>query len=166
MIRITKSGKYPQGAIYNHICENCDCEFEFEWADIIVRSINTLFVCCPECNNDERLYNIKPIANKLDIAKRISVIKDAMLEQKLRHEFGDELFERLFTEPFEPKIIEGWLAADADGHMYLYENEPTKSEASYNSTGMLMSIDAFTESFPAMAFDDEPIKLKLTIEIA
>ena len=57
MIRIIKEGiSYPSRTrIYKNICDNCGCEFEFDYKEIL--KMNTLsaqsvyMVCCPTCGN-------------------------------------------------------------------------------------------------------------------
>lgn len=61
----------------------------------------------------------------------------------------------------ENTVISGWVARDADGDMFLYQNEPNRIEITWFGY-MMHSLPK--DSFPDLTWDDDPIEVELIIK--
>lgn len=61
----------------------------------------------------------------------------------------------------EDTVIKGWVARDADGDMFLYQNEPDRIEITWFGY-MMHSLPK--DSFPDLTWDDDPIEVELIIK--
>ena len=63
--------------------------------------------------------------------------------------------------------IEGWLARDEDGELYLYRDKPLRGSEQWHENPVSITglIELRRELFPEIKWsDDEPTKVKITIE--
>ena len=61
--------------------------------------------------------------------------------------------------------IEGWVARDEDGELYLYLRKPKKVAGQWLTREFQLGFKLDGESFPEVKWsDDEPTKVKITIE--
>ena len=59
--------------------------------------------------------------------------------------------------------LEGWVARDEDGMLYLYRVKPIKDNFEWYSYGIHIALAS--ASFPEVQWsDEEPTKVKITIE--
>lgn len=78
---------------------------------------------------------------------------------------GDEIANKIFHKKNNHHVtIEGWVARDKSGRIYLYEDRPTKHKTCYFANGGVFVIpeSAFTN---VKWSDEEPTKVKITITI-
>lgn len=63
--------------------------------------------------------------------------------------------------------LEGWVARDEDGELYLYKDKPLRGSEQWRENPALITglIELRKELFPEVQWsDDEPTKVKITIE--
>lgn len=58
-------------------------------------------------------------------------------------------------------VIQGWVARDCDGDVFLYQNEPDRNEIAWNGY-MMHSLPI--DSFPDLTWESEPIKCEIIIK--
>lgn len=58
-------------------------------------------------------------------------------------------------------VIQGWVARDYDGDVFLYQNEPDRNEIAWNGY-MMHSLPI--DSFPDLTWDSDPIEVELIIK--
>lgn len=58
-------------------------------------------------------------------------------------------------------VIQGWVARDFDGDVFLYQNEPDRNEIAWNGY-MMHSLPV--DSFPNLTWDSDPIEVEITIK--
>lgn len=77
----------------------------------------------------------------------------------------EEVYEALkkygAIEDSEDTVIQGWVARDYDGDVFLYQNEPDRNEIAWNGY-MMHSLPI--DSFPDLTWESEPEPVEIIIK--
>lgn len=66
-----------------------------------------------------------------------------------------------FNVDAEETVIQGWVARDYDGDVFLYQNEPDRNEIAWNGY-MMHSLPI--DSFPDLTWESEPEPVEIIIK--
>lgn len=61
-------------------------------------------------------------------------------------------------------VIEGYVARDKDDNLWLYEEYPVRMGNYWLNDNFIMSFPIPNKMFPNLKWEDEPIKVELTIK--
>lgn len=73
-------------------------------------------------------------------------------------EFGISLAK---SKTAEDTVIQGWVARDCDGDVFLYQNEPDRNEMFWNGY-MMHSLPI--DSFPDLTWESDPIEVEIILK--
>lgn len=65
----------------------------------------------------------------------------------------------------EEVTIDGWVARDRDGDIYIYRNKPTREDDIWLDDDAPNLISLQKSSFPSLTWDSDPIEVELTIKL-
>lgn len=85
---------------------------------------------------------------------------DKMLDDALKKETKESLNQWL-SEKDADTVIQGWVARDFDGDVFLYQNEPDRNEIAWNGY-MMHSLPV--DSFPDLTWDSDPLEVEIIIK--
>ena len=85
---------------------------------------------------------------------------DKKLDDALKKETKESLNQWL-SEKDADTVIQGWVARDFDGDVFLYQNEPDRNEIAWNGY-MMHSLPV--DSFPDLTWESDPIEVEIIIK--
>lgn len=106
------------------------------------------------------IVSVSPTYNLIDSNDPATYYTDGKLGLWVEEELD-------FLPEKETAVMEGWVARDEDGCIYLFQDNPTRNtDLSYgfwhgNNDDF---IELPTDSFPSVTWQSEPKKVKITIE--
>lgn len=61
-------------------------------------------------------------------------------------------------------VIQGWVARDEDGHLFMYSTKPERDEALQEWMGRYANFDLRDYLFPDLTWDDDPQEVEIIIK--
>lgn len=89
-----------------------------------------------------------------------------MLDEALEKETTESLNKLLFDEDSKDTVIQGWVARDKSGDLYMYHAKPLRNMATDRWRGEISEIDLYNNLlFPDLTWSDDPIEVEIIIKI-
>ena len=88
---------------------------------------------------------------------------DKMLDDALKKETKESLNQWL-SEKDADTVIQGWVARDSDGNLFMYSIKPERDEALQVWIGRCANCDMRNSLFPDLTWDSDPEPVEITIK--
>ena len=79
-------------------------------------------------------------------------------------EVNKEDIEPCISEEPEEVIIDGWVARDEYGDIYVYKNKPTREDDVWTDDDASCSFLLSITSFPSLTWESDPLEVTITIK--
>lgn len=97
--------------------------------------------------------------------KRENLDGEVQWQPVSRYDVFCDAFDRAYALGKQEKdadtVIQGWVARDFDGDVFLYQNEPDRNEIAWNGY-MMHSLPV--DSFPDLTWDSDPEPVEIIIK--
>lgn len=117
------------------------------------------------------LAKIKKTGEIVDVkVVKFEYTKDNYIDDNGEVYYADELDFNFDTPQKQSVTIEGFVARDRNGNVYFYDTKPVRDKClgyeiwASDGENIIQSYQLPISSFPDLKWEDEPIKVKLTIE--